>query len=101
MLLKLYNYLAERWISARETRSNVLRHRAAGAARHERPRLAGRWCAGLELMEAAQTRWRMLSAPHLVALVGAGATFESGTFVDRPDESGDDQLGACTPLQRS
>jgi hypothetical protein len=44
-----------------------------------------------KLMESAQTRWRAVNAPHLVALVRAGATFEKGKLVERPEESGRDQ----------
>ena len=39
-----------------------------------------------KLIEAAQDRWRAVNAPHLVALVRAGATFEAGKLVERPDE---------------
>ena len=39
-----------------------------------------------KLIEAAQHRWRAVNAPHLVALVRAGARFESGRLVERPDE---------------
>jgi hypothetical protein len=41
-----------------------------------------------EVTESAQARWRAVNAPHLVALVRAGATFEEGKLVERPDESG-------------
>jgi putative transposase len=44
-----------------------------------------------KLIESAQTRWRAVNAPHLVALVRAGARFEKGKLVERPDESGGDQ----------
>ena len=40
-----------------------------------------------KLIEAAQSRWRAVNAPHLVALVRAGATFEIGKLVERPDET--------------
>jgi hypothetical protein len=36
-------------------------------------------------MQAAQDRWRAVNAPHLVALVRAGATFIDGELVERPD----------------
>jgi hypothetical protein len=36
------------------------------------------------LIEAARTRWRAVNAPHLVALVRAGARFERGKLVERP-----------------
>jgi len=44
-----------------------------------------------KLMESAQHRWRAVNAPHLVALVRAGARFDKGKLVERPDESGGDQ----------
>jgi hypothetical protein len=37
-----------------------------------------------KLIEAAQARWRSVNAPHLVALVRVGATFEKGALVERP-----------------
>ena len=39
-----------------------------------------------KLVESAQGRWRAVNAPHLVALVRAGATFEKGVLVERDDE---------------
>src|SRR5262245_46498121 len=38
-----------------------------------------------KLIESAQARWRAVNAPHLVALVRAGARFEDGELVERPD----------------
>ncbi len=40
-----------------------------------------------KLIESAQRRWRMVNAPHLVALVRAGATFVNGKLVERPGEA--------------
>jgi hypothetical protein len=40
-----------------------------------------------KLIEAAQDRWRAVNAPHLVALVRAGATFINGKLVERPGEN--------------
>ncbi|GHE12043.1 hypothetical protein GCM10010339_73970 [Streptomyces alanosinicus] len=37
-----------------------------------------------KLVESAQQRWRAVNAPHLVALVRAGARFERGRLVERP-----------------
>jgi putative transposase len=37
-----------------------------------------------KLIEAAQTRWRAVNAPHLVALVRAGALFHNGKLLERP-----------------
>ena len=39
-----------------------------------------------KLIEAAQSRWRAVNAPQLVALVRAGATFVNGKLVERPDD---------------
>ena len=36
-----------------------------------------------KLIEATQERWRAINAPHLVALVRAGARFECGKLVER------------------
>ena len=41
-----------------------------------------------KLIESAQARSRAVNAPHLVALVGAGARFKNGKLVERPDRSG-------------
>jgi hypothetical protein len=40
-----------------------------------------------KLIEAAQSRWRAVNAPHLVAFVRAGACFANGKFVERYDEA--------------
>jgi len=39
-----------------------------------------------KLLEAAEQRWRKVNGPKLVALVRAGARFERGQLVERPDE---------------
>jgi hypothetical protein len=39
-----------------------------------------------KLIESAQRRWRSVNAPHLVALVRAGATFINGKLIERPGE---------------
>ena len=39
-----------------------------------------------KLLQAAQDRRRAVNAPHLVALVRAGARFEKGRLVERPAE---------------
>ena len=39
-----------------------------------------------KLIEAAQGRWRRINAPHLVALVAAGAKFVNGKLVERVEE---------------
>jgi transposase-like protein len=92
--LAFYDYPAKHWIPLRTTnpiestfatvrlRTRVTKgpgNRAAGVAM------------AFKLIESAQQRWRMVNAPHLVALVGAGATFVNGTLVERPDDQ--DQQG--------
>jgi hypothetical protein len=44
-----------------------------------------------KLIEFARARWRTVNAPHPVALVRAGAKFERGQLLERPDGSGGDQ----------
>jgi len=38
-----------------------------------------------KLIEAAQTRWRAVNAPQVVTLVRAGAKFENGKLIERPE----------------
>ncbi len=46
-----------------------------------------------KLLEAAQGRWRAVNGPHLVALVRAGARFEKGKLIERPDQTPDKEAG--------
>jgi putative transposase len=39
-----------------------------------------------KLLESAQQRWRAVNGPHLVALVRAGARFDKGVMLERPDD---------------
>ncbi|MCX5096641.1 hypothetical protein OOK36_49615 [Streptomyces sp. NBC_00365] len=39
------------------------------------------------LVESAQARWRVVTAPHLVVLVRDGARFENGHLAVRPEEA--------------
>jgi putative transposase len=36
------------------------------------------------LIDAAQARWGAVNAPHLVALIRAGAVFHKGKLLERP-----------------
>jgi hypothetical protein len=47
-----------------------------------------------KVIESAQHRWRAVNSAHLVAPVRAGAKFEDGVLVERPDESGDEAQAA-------
>lgn len=88
VLLEFFRYPAEHWVHLRTTnpiestfatvrlRTRVTKgpgSRAAGVAM------------AFKLIESAQRRWRAVNAPHLVALVRAGATFKNGKLVERPD----------------
>jgi len=63
-LLAFYDYPAEHWVHLRTTNptESTFRHK---------------------LITAAQDRWRTVNAPHLVALVRAGAVFLNGQLVER------------------
>jgi hypothetical protein len=39
-----------------------------------------------KLIESAHARWRRVNAPHLVALVRAGATFTGGKLAERHEQ---------------
>lgn len=93
-LLAFYDYPAEHWIHLRTT--NPIESTFATVRLRQRvTKGPGSRTAGIamafKLIQSAQARWRAVNAPHLVALVRAGATFEKGILVERPDESGDDQ----------
>jgi hypothetical protein len=48
--------------------------------------------AAFKRTESAQDRWRLVNAPHLVALVRAGATFIKGKLADDPARKPSPQL---------
>jgi hypothetical protein len=54
-----------------------------------------------KLIESAQARWRAINAPNLVALVRAGARFENGKLVERPDDQEVISKPRDTPLHSS
>jgi transposase-like protein len=89
-LLAFYDFPAEHWQHLRATNPiestfATVRHRTK-VTRGPGSRAAGLAMA-FKLIEAAQDRWRAVNGPHLVALVRAGATFEGGKLVERPDET--------------
>jgi putative transposase len=97
VLLAFYDYPAEHWIHLRTT--NPIESTFATVRLRQRvTKGPGSRTAGIamafKLIESAQARWRAVNAPHLVALVRAGARFENGQLVERPDESGGDQQAA-------
>jgi putative transposase len=89
VLLSFYDYPAEHWVHLRTT--NPIESTFATVRLRQRvTKGPGSRAAGIamafKLIEAAQTRWRAVNAPHLVALVRAGATFVNGHLVERPNQ---------------
>ena len=96
-LLAFYDYPAEHWIHLRTTNPiestfATVRHRTK-VTKGPGSKAAGIAMA-FKLIEAAQARWRAVNAPHLVALVRAGACFERGILVERDDHAGTDKAAA-------
>ncbi|MGW7484212.1 IS256 family transposase [Nonomuraea muscovyensis] len=89
-LLAFYDFPAEHWIHLRTTNPiestfATVRHRTK-VTKGPRSRAAGLAMA-FKLIESAQARWRSVNAPHLVALVRAGARFERGVLIEREEAS--------------
>src|SRR5262249_50556434 len=90
VLLAFYNYPAEHSIHLRTTHP-IESTFATVRLRQRITTGPGLRAAGVamafKLIESAHTRWRAVNAPHLVALVRAGAKFDKGKLIERPDES--------------
>ena len=84
-LLAFYDFPAEHWIHLRTT-NPIESTFSTIRLRTKVTRGAGSPAAALamvfKLAEAAQARWRAVTAPHLVALVRSGARFENGHLVE-------------------
>ena len=80
-LLTFFDFPAEHWIHLRTT-NPIESTFSTVKARTKRTKGAGSRKAGLamafKLLLGAEKHWRKLNAPHLVALVQAGATFSDG-----------------------
>ena len=90
-LLAFYDYPCEHWVHLRTTNPiestfATVRHRTK-ITKGPGSRAAG-LAVAFKLIESAQDRWRAVNAPHLVALVRAGATFTNDKLVERPGEKG-------------
>jgi putative transposase len=88
-LLCFFDFPAEHWVHLKtsnpieSTFSTVrLRTRVTKGPGSKQAGLA----MAFKLLEAAQDRWRAVNGPHLVALVRAGARFDKGVMIERPDE---------------
>ncbi|GAA2439392.1 hypothetical protein GCM10010405_23420 [Streptomyces macrosporus] len=89
-----YDFPAEHWIHLCTTNPIEIGLRdgtAQGRGHPRRRQSRGGPPMVFKHIESAQAHWRAVNAPHLIALVRAGAKFENGKLVERPDESGGDQ----------
>jgi transposase-like protein len=88
-LLAFFDFPAEHWVHLKTT-NPIESTFATVRLRTKVTKGPGSRAAGLamayKLIESAQTRWRAVNAPHLVALVRAGAKFEKGVMVERSKE---------------
>jgi putative transposase len=89
-LLTFFDFPAEHWLHLKT--SNPIESTFASVRLRTRvTKGPGSKAAGLamafKLLESAQQRWRAVNGPHLVALVRAGARFDKGVMVERPDEA--------------
>jgi transposase-like protein len=89
VLLAHFDFPADHWVHLRTTNA-IESTFATVRLRTNKTKGAGSRTAGLamayKLLDAAQTRWRCVNAPHLVALVRAGATFVDGLIIEREDQ---------------
>ena len=90
-LLAFYDFPAEHWIHLKTT-NPIESTFATVRLRTKVTKGPGSRAAGLamafKLIEAAEQRWRSVNAPHLVALVRAGAKFDKGVMIERPTPQG-------------
>jgi transposase-like protein len=88
-LLAFFAFPAEHWIHLKTT-NPIESTFATVRLRTQVTKGPGSRAAGLamayKLIESAQTRWHAINAPHLVALVRAGAKFEKGVMVERSEQ---------------
>jgi transposase-like protein len=88
-LLAFFAFPAEHWIHLKTT-NPIESTFATVRLRTKVTKGPGSRAAGLamayKLIESAQARWHAVNAPHLVALVRAGAKFEKGVMVERSEQ---------------
>ena len=95
-LLAFFDFPAEHWVHLKTT-NPIESTFATVRLRTKVTKGPGSRAAGLamayKLIESAQTRWRAVNAPHLVALVRAGVVFEKGVMAERSEE-GENEVAA-------
>jgi len=95
-LLAFFDFPAEHWLHLKTT-NPIESTFATVRLRTKVTKGPGSRAAGLamafKLIEAAEQRWRAVNGPHLVALVRAGAKFDKGVLIERPN--GQDQEAAA------
>jgi putative transposase len=95
-LLTFFDYPAEHWLHLRTT-NPIESSFSPVRARTRVTKGPGTRDTGLamvfKLLQAAQGHWRAVNGPHLVALVRAGARFEKGKLLERPDQIPDKEAG--------
>jgi putative transposase len=88
-LLTFFDFPAEHWLHLKTT-NPIESTFATVRLRTKVTKGPGSRAAGLamafKLIESAQTRWRAVNGPHLVALVRAGAKFHQGVMIERPND---------------
>ena len=91
-LLCFFDYPAEHWVHLRTT-NPIESSFSPVRARTRVTKGPGTKDTGLamvfKLLQAAEGRWRAVNGRHLVALVRAGARFEKGKLIERPDQTPD------------
>jgi putative transposase len=104
VLLAFYDYPAEHWVHLRTT--NPIESTFATVRLRQRvTKGPGSRAAGIamafKLIESAQARWRAVNAPHLVALVRAGARFRTANSSNDPTNQQATSKPPDTPIHRS
>jgi putative transposase len=92
-LFAFYDFPAEHWQHLKTT-NPIESTFATVRLRTKVTKGPGSRAAGLamafKLIEAAESRWRAVNGPQLVALVRAGARFEKGVIVEREQQDQED-----------